>query len=92
MQKLADALNQQAQIYLMLEERIAIPKEKLAILRMGKEIANRALGTIAQMDRIVVLEDGRIAEQGSHGALLAQNGLYARFWARQSGGFIGLDA
>ena len=53
-------------------------------------IAHR-LSTIAQMDRIVVLEDGRIAEEGSHSALLAQNGLYARFWARQSGGFIGLD-
>ena len=53
-------------------------------------IAHR-LSTIAQMDRIVVLEDGRIAEQGSHSNLLAQKGLYARFWARQSGGFIGLD-
>ena len=44
------------------------------------------------MDRIVVLEDGRIAEEGSHASLLARKGLYARFWARQSGGFIGLDA
>jgi ATP-binding cassette subfamily B multidrug efflux pump len=54
-------------------------------------IAHR-LSTIAQMDRIIVLEDGRIAEEGSHSELLARNGLYARFWARQSGGFIGLDA
>ncbi|MBL4929119.1 ABC transporter ATP-binding protein [Fuscibacter oryzae] len=53
-------------------------------------IAHR-LSTIAQMDRIVVLEDGRLAEIGSHTDLLAQNGLYARFWARQSGGFIGMD-
>ncbi len=53
-------------------------------------IAHR-LSTIAAMDRIVVLEDGQIAEQGTHGQLLAQNGLYARFWARQSGGFIGLE-
>ncbi len=53
-------------------------------------IAHR-LSTIAQMDRIIVLEDGRIAEQGSHAQLLAQQGLYARFWARQSGGFIGLE-
>jgi ATP-binding cassette subfamily B multidrug efflux pump len=53
-------------------------------------IAHR-LSTIAQMDRIVVLEDGRIAEIGSHADLLAGNGLYARFWARQSGGFIGMD-
>jgi ATP-binding cassette subfamily B multidrug efflux pump len=43
------------------------------------------------MDRIVVLEDGRIEEQGSHAELLAKNGLYARFWARQSGGFIGIE-
>jgi ATP-binding cassette, subfamily B, multidrug efflux pump len=53
-------------------------------------IAHR-LSTIAAMDRIVVLEDGCIAEQGTHNQLLAQNGLYARFWARQSGGFIGLE-
>ncbi|MEY4305509.1 MAG: hypothetical protein RIT52_1684 [Pseudomonadota bacterium] len=53
-------------------------------------IAHR-LSTIAAMDRIVVLEDGHIAEQGSHAELLTANGLYARFWARQSGGFIGLE-
>jgi ATP-binding cassette subfamily B protein len=53
-------------------------------------IAHR-LSTIAQMDRIVVLDDGRIAEEGSHDNLLAQGGLYARFWDRQSGGFIGID-
>jgi ABC-type multidrug transport system fused ATPase/permease subunit len=50
-------------------------------------IAHR-LSTIAQMDRIVVLDQGRILEQGSHSALLAQGGLYARLWARQSGGFL----
>ena len=53
-------------------------------------IAHR-LSTIAAMDRIVVLEDGAIAEEGAHAELLARNGLYARFWARQSGGFIGLE-
>jgi len=53
-------------------------------------IAHR-LSTIARMDRIIVLDDGHIAEEGSHEQLLARNGLYARFWARQSGGFIGLD-
>ena len=50
-------------------------------------IAHR-LSTIAHMDRIVVLDDGRIVEDGTHDALLRQNGLYARFWNRQSGGFI----
>jgi ABC-type multidrug transport system fused ATPase/permease subunit len=40
------------------------------------------------MDRIVVLDKGHIVEQGPHAALLAQNGLYAQFWARQSGGFL----
>jgi ATP-binding cassette subfamily B multidrug efflux pump len=50
-------------------------------------IAHR-LSTIAQMDRILVLDAGHIVEQGAHGELLAQDGLYARFWSRQSGGFI----
>ena len=54
-------------------------------------IAHR-LSTIAHMDRIVVLDDGRIAEQGTHAELLARNGLYARFWNHQSGGFINLEA
>nr|MDJ1009585.1 ABC transporter ATP-binding protein [Paracoccaceae bacterium] len=54
-------------------------------------IAHR-LSTIAAMDRIVVIDDGAIVEMGDHDALLARAGLYARFWARQSGGFIGTDA
>lgn len=53
-------------------------------------IAHR-LSTIAHMDRIVVLDDGHIVESGTHEQLLAQNGLYAGFWARQSGGFIGTE-
>ncbi|MCF1708175.1 ABC transporter ATP-binding protein/permease [Tabrizicola sp. J26] len=53
-------------------------------------IAHR-LSTIAAMDRIVVLEDGKIAEQGTHDDLIARNGLYARFWSRQSGGFLGTE-
>jgi len=53
-------------------------------------IAHR-LSTIAQMDRIVVMDEGRIVEDGPHEALLAQGGLYARFWERQSGGFLRED-
>jgi ATP-binding cassette subfamily B multidrug efflux pump len=53
-------------------------------------IAHR-LSTIAHMDRIVVVDAGRIAEAGSHAELLEQGGLYAGFWARQSGGFLGED-
>lgn len=53
-------------------------------------IAHR-LSTIAQMDRIIVMDQGSIIEDGSHETLLAANGQYARFWARQSGGFLGQD-
>jgi ATP-binding cassette subfamily B multidrug efflux pump len=51
-------------------------------------IAHR-LSTIAAMDRLIVLDQGRIVEQGDHRSLLAQGGLYARLWAHQSGGFLG---
>ncbi len=51
-------------------------------------IAHR-LSTIAAMDRLIVLDQGRIIEQGSHEQLLTQGGLYARLWAHQSGGFLG---
>lgn len=54
-------------------------------------IAHR-LSTLTEMDRIVVMEGGRIAEQGSHDALLAKGGLYAKYWDRQSGGFISTQA
>ena len=51
-------------------------------------IAHR-LSTIAAMDRLIVLDQGGIVEQGDHRSLLAQGGLYARLWAHQSGGFLG---
>jgi len=53
-------------------------------------IAHR-LSTIAVLDRLVVMDGGRIVEEGTHQQLLARNGLYAQLWRRQSGGFLGLD-
>lgn len=69
-------------------------RESLEELMAGKTviaIAHR-LSTIQSLDRIVVLDAGRVVEQGSHAELLAANGLYARLWAHQSGGFIGWEA
>jgi ATP-binding cassette subfamily B multidrug efflux pump len=54
-------------------------------------IAHR-LSTIAAMDRLVVMDQGRIVEQGTHVELLARGGLYARLWSHQSGGFLGEEA
>ncbi|MEI3854005.1 MULTISPECIES: ABC transporter ATP-binding protein [unclassified Ensifer] len=65
-------------------------QEKLNLLMDGKTviaIAHR-LSTIARMDRIIVLDRGRIIEEGTPDALLEQDGLYARLWKRQTGGFI----
>ncbi|HZE91502.1 MAG TPA: ABC transporter ATP-binding protein, partial [Rhizobacter sp.] len=65
----------------------------LSLLMQGKTVVAIAhrLSTIAAMDRLVVLDKGRIVEEGDHRSLLAKDGLYARLWAHQSGGFLGED-
>jgi len=54
-------------------------------------VAHR-LSTLTDMDRIIVMDAGRIVEEGTHESLLAEDGLYARYWHRQSGGFLDLAA
>jgi ATP-binding cassette, subfamily B, multidrug efflux pump len=68
-------------------------QENLEELMRGKTviaIAHR-LSTIARMDRLFVMDQGRILEAGSHAELIAKGGLYAELWARQSGGFLGVE-
>ena len=68
-------------------------QEQLNQLMQGKTvlaIAHR-LSTIAQMDRLLILDKGQIVEQGTHTELLKKAGIYAKLWARQSGGFISED-
>jgi ATP-binding cassette subfamily B multidrug efflux pump len=54
-------------------------------------VAHR-LSTIAAMDRLIVLDEGRVVEEGTHEGLLKAGGLYASLWQRQSGGFIASEA
>jgi ATP-binding cassette subfamily B multidrug efflux pump len=75
------------------EAEVAI-QQSLYKLMEGKTviaIAHR-LSTIAAMDRLVVLDHGRIVEEGDHAALLARGGLYARLWEHQTGGFLGEES
>ncbi|MHA6493990.1 ABC transporter ATP-binding protein [Pseudomonas borbori] len=68
-------------------------QESLDVLMQGKTviaIAHR-LSTIARMDRLVVIDQGRIVETGSHSQLIASGGLYARLWQHQTGGFVGVE-
>lgn len=65
-------------------------QDSLDTLMAGKTviaIAHR-LSTIARMDRLVVMDEGRVVETGTHAELLRRGGLYARLWARQTGGFV----
>lgn len=97
---LARAMLKDAPILVLDEATSALDSEVEAAIQAALEkamegktvvaIAHR-LSTIARMDRIVVMDAGRIVEDGSHADLLASGGLYARYWNRQSGGFIGID-
>ncbi len=98
---LARAILKDAPILVLDEATSALDSEVEAAIQTALErvmegktvlaIAHR-LSTIARMDRIVVLDQGQIAEQGTHRELLAKGGLYARYWQRQSGGFMRFDA
>ncbi len=97
---LARAILKDAPILVLDEATSALDSEVEASIQAALErvmegktvlaIAHR-LSTISRMDRIVVLDQGRIAEEGTHADLLAAGGLYARYWERQSGGFLGSD-
>ena len=98
---LARAILKDAPILVLDEATSALDSEVEASIQRALEtvmqgktvlaIAHR-LSTIQSMDRIIVMDQGRIVEQGNHDDLLAQGGLYAGFWNRQSGGFLGAEA
>jgi len=94
---IARAILKNAPILVLDEATSALDSESEALIqdalwklmegRTAIVIAHR-LSTIQRMDRIIVMEKGRIAEQGTHKELIRQNGIYAKLWSRQSGGFI----
>ncbi len=94
---IARAILKDAPILILDEATSALDSESEKLIQKSLEtlmkgrtsivIAHR-LSTIAKLDRIIVLDDGRVVEDGPHDALLAQNGIYAKLWKHQSGGFI----
>ncbi|MDG1117533.1 MAG: ABC transporter ATP-binding protein [Flavimaricola sp.] len=98
---LARAMLKDAPILVLDEATSALDSEVEAEIQSALEVAMQGksviaiahrLSTIARMDRILVLDAGKIVEDGTHTQLLAQDGLYARYWNRQSGGFLGAQA
>lgn len=98
---LARAILKDAPILVLDEATSALDSEVEALIQASLDtamagktvlaIAHR-LSTLASMDRIIVLDQGQIVEDGTHSDLLDRGGVYAKFWQRQSGGFIGAEA
>ena len=94
---IARAILKDAPLLVLDEATSAVDSESEALIQQSLEtlmqgqtsivVAHR-LSTIAALDRIVVVDEGHIVEEGSHDALLARGGIYARLWSRQSGGFL----